>query len=147
MKQITEFLSTKVKSDKIYGEFPHTPKLEDIIDFLEDSRFEYVDVTEEAKNTKEFKHFIDYLNETAKRATQPQYTWQKNRDGRSYWVRFWKPGELSRQDNNYIYYCTCDDDGKDWHNHWRESIGFWGDRFENFKGFRHVVCQEFGFIE
>ena len=144
---IDEYLSTKVKSDKVYGEFPHTPKFEDIINFLEDSKFEYIDATEECKKCKEYMHFMDYLNNIAKRATHPQYTWQKNHDDKTYWLRFWKPGEISKEENNFIYYCTCDDDGEDLHNHWKESVGWWGERYEDFKDFRHGVCEEFGFIE
>jgi hypothetical protein len=150
MKLITEYLSTKVKSDKIYGEFPHTPKFEDIINFLEDNKFEFVDVTEESPNslkTKTYGHFMDYLNNIAKRATIPQYAWQKNSDGKTYWVRFWKPGEFSKEDKNFVYYCTCNENGEDLHNHWRESPGWFGDRFEDFKDFRHEVCEEFGFVE
>jgi len=100
MKTINEYISNKItNSDVLYDGFPKTPKLQDVIDFLEDHGFIKM-------RSYDYDHaFLDDIEDD--RYIVQESTWHAKKE---YWVRFCKAGKPSAK--NPIYFCRLTETGK-----------------------------------
>ena len=101
---INEYISNKIKdSSALYGNtFPKTPKLKDVIDFLEDHGF----VKMKSYNYETpFVENIENNRYVLEDASYPSY-----RRGNEYWIRFCCAGKPSK--TNPIYFCRLTESGK-----------------------------------
>ena len=103
MKTINEYISNKITNSYVlYDGFPKTPKLQDVIDFLEDHDFIKM-------GSYDYDHpFLDNIENNRyflQEASYPSY-----RHGNEYWVRFCCAGKPSK--TNLIYFCRLTKSGK-----------------------------------